>query len=70
MKKQWEALKKACKTYKDILDIRIDTEMINEVENVSVTFFWSENPTDKNFSLLLEYQDDVCKGILIIFNLI
>lgn len=64
MKKQWQALKLSYKPYKDALDIRIDTEIKDEVEHATVTFFWSENPTDKNFSVVLTYQDDSCKGKL------
>ena len=62
MKKQWDAVKKACKVYKDTLDIRIDVETIDHIEHVTVTFFWAENPTDKKFFVVLMNQDECWKG--------
>lgn len=64
MKKQWEALKAACKVYKDTLDIRIDLDIIDQVEHITIIFFWSENPTDQTYSALLIHQDDHYRGKL------
>ncbi|OXU17684.1 hypothetical protein TSAR_008718 [Trichomalopsis sarcophagae] len=61
MKKQWDAVKKACRMYKNVLDIHIDTEMIDHIEHVTVTFFWSENPTDHKYFIVLTYQDNCWK---------
>ena len=63
LKKDWDALKKACRPYKNILDIHIDTEMIDELEHVTVTFFWGENHLDQKFFVVLIYQDNCWKGI-------
>ena len=62
MKRQWEALKMAYKNYKNYLDIHIDTCMQNSVEHVTVDFFYSENPTDHKYSVVLKYQDFCWKG--------
>ncbi|XP_058794504.1 uncharacterized protein LOC131666122 [Phymastichus coffea] len=61
MKRQWDAVKKACRVFKNILDIHIDLEIIDHVENVTVTFFWAENPTDKKFYVILTHQNDCWK---------
>lgn len=64
MKKQWEALKRACRVYKDLLDIHIDIDTVDHVEHVIITFFWSENPTDKKFFVVLTCQDNCWKGTI------
>ncbi|XP_014209017.1 uncharacterized protein LOC106639770 [Copidosoma floridanum] len=61
LKKQWEAIKKACSKYKNVLDIHIDTEMVDHIEHVTVTYFWSENPTDHKFFVILQYENDCWK---------
>ena len=62
LKKQWDALKKACRVYKNVLDVHIDCKMIDHFENVTVTFFWTENPTDKKFYVVLINQSNTWKG--------
>ncbi|KAL7305819.1 hypothetical protein TKK_0002064 [Trichogramma kaykai] len=61
LKKQWGALKKSYKWYKDILDVHIDSKMIDSVEHVTVTFFWSENPTNHNYFVELINRDNCWK---------
>ncbi|XP_011504627.1 PREDICTED: uncharacterized protein LOC105367565 [Ceratosolen solmsi marchali] len=58
MKKQWDAVKKACFMYKNILDIHIDVSTIGDSEQITVTFFWTENPTDKKFFVVFTHRDD------------
>jgi hypothetical protein len=53
--------------YKNILDIHIDSKIIEEIEQVTVTFFWNENPTDKKFFVVFTHQDNCWKGMLEIF---
>ncbi|KAJ8672596.1 hypothetical protein QAD02_003855 [Eretmocerus hayati] len=58
MKKQWGAVKIACMVYKNNLDIHIDTEQVDHDEHVTVSFFYSENPTNKKFFVVLVNEDD------------
>ena len=62
LKKDWNALKKSFSPYKNILDMHIDCKMIDNFENVTVTFFWRENPTDIKFYVVLLNQGNTWKG--------
>lgn len=62
MKRQWDAVKKACRVYKNIVDLHIDVETVDHIENVTVTLFWTENPTEKKFFVILTRHDNCWKG--------
>ena len=64
MKKEWNTIKHAIKPYKNLLDLRIDTNMQNP-EEVTVYFFLNENATDTEYYIILKYQDSCWKGKLL-----